>query len=129
MSLCPARDEEGSSPGPLLPAILDPSDLDLSDLALHSTFHRPHSVSRLRYLLVSDSPSKLSPFRYNTTTVFDDVPIQLLDQLGSGDGRRGAYTSSRTTDVRTLLLELLVISMMMLYVFDRGTELVLDLDV
>jgi hypothetical protein len=61
--------------------------------------------------------------------VFDGEPSQLLNQLGSGDGRRGAYTSSRTIDVHTLLLELLVISMMMLYVFDRGIELVLDLDV
>jgi hypothetical protein len=31
--------------------------------------------------------------------------------------------------VHTLLLELLVISVKMLYVFDRGTELVLDSDV
>jgi hypothetical protein len=40
-----------------------------------------------------------------------------------------AYTSSQTIGVHTLLLELLVISMMMLYVSDRGIELVLDLDV
>jgi len=70
--------DEQELPRPLLLAIRDLSDPDLSDLAMHS-------VSHLQWPSVSYPPLKPLPFLYNTTVTSDDVPIQLICSAQAND--------------------------------------------